>query len=150
MDALTHRVGRPRNGASYRKGTSIVEMAIVSTLLMLLTLGTVEYGWMFLKQQQIAWSARQAVRLGAMPGGAYSSVTGQVTTLMTTYGLNTKGYVTTVTLNGTTVTDLSTANTGDVIGVQVSIPYSNIAITHFTLLPVPTNISATVSMEREG
>jgi len=127
-----------------RHGTAVLELAVVLIILMYLTLGAVEYGWLFLKQEQIANAARQAARLAATPSATNSSVTSEITTLMSGYGLASSGYTTTMPSNVASVT------TGNTLAVGISLSYSKIGITHFTMLPLPSTLSATVTMEKEG
>ena len=133
------------------RGMAAVEMALVMVLLMMLTMGLVEYGWMFLKQQQIANVCRQAVRIGALPTGTNAAVNSQVDTMMTNYGLGSSGYSKTIYVNSTPDGNVQSANAGvDQIKVYVSVPYANIEMTHFTYLPMPSTLSAKVSMLKEG
>jgi len=135
---LYSSLGRPR-------GTALVELAISLSLLLLITLGAVEYGWLFLKQQQIVNAARQAARIAALAYSTDTQVTSEITTLMSGYGLSSSGYTTTF-----TPSDFSTAATGSSVSVKIAVTYSKITITNFSLLPVPTTLSATVSMVKEG
>jgi len=128
-----------------RRGSLTVEAALLLPLLFMLTFGLIEYGWMFLKQQQITNTARQSARLGAMVDGTNSAVTSQISTMMSNYGLGSSGYSATVSPG-----NVQTAARGSQISVTISIPYSNIDVTGFTLLPMPTTISAKVSMQKEG
>jgi len=127
------------------RGTSALELAVTLLLLMLITLGAVEYGWLFLKQEQIVNAARQAARLAATPDATNATVTSQITTLMSNYGLSGSGYTTTF-----TPANIATASTGSTVSVGISLIYSKIEITHFNTLPLPNTLSATVAMEKEG
>jgi len=114
-------------------------------LLLLVTLGAVEYSWLFLKQEQIANAARQAARLAATPDATNAMVTSEITTLMAQYGLSGSGYTTTF-----TPADVATAATGGTVEVQISVNYSKITITNFGMLPLPTTLSGIVTMIKEG
>jgi len=127
------------------RGSSAVELAVVLLILMLITLGAVEYGWMFLKQEQIVNAARQAARLAATPDATNTTVTSEIATLMSSYGLSGSGYTTTL-----TPSNIATASVGSTVSVNIAISYSKIEVTHFTTLPLPSTLSATVAMEKEG
>jgi len=129
-----------------RRGTALVEMALALLLLMLLTLGAIEYGWLFLKQQQITNAARQAARLASTADATNATVNSQITTLMSSYGLGSSGYATTFSW----ANDVSTVARGTSVSVKISVTYSAITITNFKLLPLPTTLSATVAMQKEG
>jgi Flp pilus assembly protein TadG len=134
-----------RRGPRGPRGTALVEMAIVLLLLMLLTLGAIEYGWMFLKQEQLTNAARQASRLASTPDATTAQVTSQITTAMSSYGMGSTGYTTTL-----TPTNIGTATRGQTVTVKISVAYNKVGITNFSLLPMPTTLSATLSMEKEG
>ena len=129
----------------HRRGSLTVEAALLLPLIFMLTFGLIEYGWMFLKQQQITNTARQCARLGAMVDGTNAQVSSQIITMMNNYGLGSSGYSTTIAPG-----NLATAPRGSQISVTISVPYSNIDVTGFTLLPLPATISAKVSMQKEG
>ena len=128
-----------------RGGTMTVEAALLFPLVLTLTFGLIEYGWMFLKQQQITNTARQAARVAATVDATTSQVTSQITSMMSGYGLGSSSYSTTI-----TPANVASATRGQQVSVAISITYSNIEITGFTLLPLPSTISANVSMEKEG
>ena len=128
-----------------RRGTTLVEMALALLLLMLLTLGVIEYGWLFLKQQQLTNTARQAARIAATADATNTTVTSQITALMSSYGMGSTGYTTAF-----SPTDLSAAARGSSVSVQVQVTYSRLTITNFRLLPMPTTLTATVAMQKEG
>lgn len=139
MNVLKNRQTR------FRQGTAVVEMSIVLLILMLLTLGAIEYGWMFLKQEQITNAARQAARLAATPDATNSTVSSEISTLMSGYSLGNSGYSTTF-----TPSNIATVSTGSTVAVNISVSYSRIGITNFRLLPLPSTLSASVTMIKEG
>lgn len=56
-----------------QRGAAVVEMALVTPLLVLLLLGTIEFGWLFMQNLDIKHGAREAARLISLnedPGGA--------------------------------------------------------------------------------
>jgi Flp pilus assembly protein TadG len=128
-----------------RHALSVVEMALVLPMLVLVTFAVIEYAWMFLNQHQVTNAAREAARLASLPNATTSQVNSQISTLMTQYNLGSSGYTKTL-----TPSDVSTATRGQLVSVQISVPYSNIELTGFTLLPLPTNLNAKVSIEKEG
>ncbi len=52
----------------------MVEAALLLPLVLLLTLGLIEYGWIFLRGQQINRPARQGARIGANAGATNADV----------------------------------------------------------------------------
>jgi len=74
-----------------------------------------------------------------------ATVSSNISTMMSNYGLNSSGYTATI-----SPANVQTAARGSQVSVTISIPYSNIDVTGFTLLPMPATISAKVSMQKEG
>ena len=134
--------GRKQNR---HRGLATVEAAIVFPLLLILTLGVIEYGWMFLKAQQITNAARQAARIAIRPDSSNTDVLNQIDTLMTSAEMEGSGYAVTF-----TPADISALAVGDNLEIQVSVPWANIGLMNIPLLPAPASIQASVSMAKEG
>ena len=128
-----------------RRGAATVEMALVLPLLLALVLGVVEYGWMFLKFEQVANAARQGVRAGIVAEATATSVTSAVSSAMSAAGLASSGYTVTI-----TPSNPMTLEPGQLLRVAVSVPYANIELVGTILLPTPTTLRSTVVMSREG
>jgi len=143
MDRMTqHGKGMRR----YR-GAALAEAAIVMSLLMMVTLGAIEYGWLFLKAQQITNAARQAARVAILPDdGARDRAAALLTALLSSAGLADDAIVTWT---------WGTVIPGDPEGreevtVHVALPTANHRIVNATFLPVPPMIGCRVTMAREG
>lgn len=121
-----------------------VEFALIFPLVLMVTFAMMEYGWMFLKQEQLVNVAQQATRIAAGPDAANSDVTNQISTMMTSYGMGSSGYSYSPSPMNVVVA------TGTSITVQVSVPYKNIQVTGVSLFPVPTTLSASITMLKEG
>ncbi len=127
------------------RGMASVEMAIVSLVLMMLTFGGMEYGWMFFRMQEISNVSREAARTAALPTSTGTTVTDRVNLLMTNYGMDGSGY--TVTLDPA---DITTAAVQSPIKVTISVPWANVGLTGIALFPAPTNLVSVAYMAREG
>ena len=127
-----------------RRGTILVEAALIFLILFYLTFGMIEYGWMILKQQQITNTARAAARIAVRADSVNGDVTSKITNMMTSYQMNGSGYSTTMPANVATVVK------GAQLSVTIQVPYNNIKLGMLTLIPTPTNLTSTVSMEKEG
>jgi Flp pilus assembly protein TadG len=138
-----------------RRGVSVVEMAILLPMILLILLGMIEYGWCFLKQEQILNTARQAARMGALVNATTAQVNNEITSMMTSYGMtNAQGNtVYTATLNPGTV---ETIPKGQTLTVTIKVTYSKVAINDSNSslapisLPMPNQITGTVTMVKEG
>lgn len=124
-------------------GTSIVEAALVFELLLILTMGAIEYGWIFLKSQQITNAARQAARVAIRPDATNDQVEDTIDDLMKKAGMADSGYV-------TEKPDVTSISTGDPLTVKVTVLCENVALINIPLLPTPTNLGSSVTMAKEG
>ena len=126
-------------------GLGPIEMALVVMILFLLTFGAIQYGWLFLKAQQITHTAREAARRGCAYGATDAEVIASITATMTDAGM--ASMIKYVSYDNTATTPV-----GDPYTVSVSIPASaNLAlINNAPFLPVPAFLGASVSMMKEG
>ena len=127
------------------RGLAAVEAAIVFPLLILLTLGVIEYGWMFLKAQQITNAARHAARVAVFPDSSNGSVLDEILAVMTLAEMESSGYSVTF-----TPPDVALIMVGDPLEVKIKVPWANIGMMNIALLPGPANIGAATTMSKEG
>ena len=134
-----------RNTRNKSRGAAIIEMAIVLPLLLLLTMGLIEYGWMVMKQSELSDVTRYAARAAALPNATNALVLADVSTAMISDNLGGSGY--TVTMDPANVAGVAS---GQPLKVTISVPYANIGLLNTPFIPVPTNLSASVTMAKEG
>jgi Flp pilus assembly protein TadG len=127
------------------RGAAIVEAAVVFPLIFLLTFGVIEYGWLFLKAQQITNASRQGARIAIRADATGQQVLNAISVLMTDAGMSDSGYSVII-----TPADISSLAVGDALEVRVTVPCENIAIINIPLLPKPVNLGAKVAMAKEG
>jgi Flp pilus assembly protein TadG len=125
-----------------QRGLATVEMAISLMLLVLLTFGVLEYGWMFLRIQELTNAARAGARYAVIPDATNAGVGAAVANLMTGAGIS--GYDVSV-----SVEDVSTPDTGEPITVTVSVPYANVTLLNMSIFPTPETLSASATMAKE-
>ena len=125
-----------------RRGAALVEMAIVIPILCLLTLGLMEYGWVFLKVSQLNQAARQGVRTAVRPAATDATVTAAVSAMMTQAGIKAADY----TLTYTSLT----VPVGQPITVHISVDYAKVTLTGTGLVPLPNKIQGRGTMSKEG
>jgi Flp pilus assembly protein TadG len=128
-----------------RRGVAILEVALTLPILLLLTFGLIEYGWLFLNNMRMSDAARQGARTAILPSGTNALALAAITNQMQLAGLGSSGY--TVTFSPS---DVSTPAPGVAVTVAISLPYANIGIVGIPLVPVPTTLNASVSMAKEG
>ena len=126
-------------------GAATVEAALVFPLLLTLTLGVIEYGWLFLKSQQITNASRQAARVAIRPASGNADAIAVVDNLMAAAGLGDSGYAIEI-----SPIDISGIDAGEALTVHVSVPAANVALMNVPLLPMPENLGAAVTMSKEG
>lgn len=125
----------------------MAEAALVLVVLILVTLGAVEYGWLFLNAQQITNAARQGARVAILPdAGAEARAYAVIDTLLANMGLNDDSPTRTITYG---------AIPGDPEGrqeaiVRVSVSTDKLRILKATFLPAPATLGAMVTMAKEG
>jgi Flp pilus assembly protein TadG len=120
----------------------MVEMAIALPVLLLLTLGLIEYGWVFLRVSQINMAARMGARTAVRPDATVDSVKATVAEMMRQSGLKDSGYTLTYTNLAVPV--------GAAVTVQISVDYSKLSLTGTALLPLPTKLQGRGTMSKEG
>jgi len=136
------RTARPR------RASLAVEAALFLPLLFYLMFGMIEYGWMFLRSSEIHNATRQGARVGATEGGTSPAVLSTIQTLMT--GANLAGSNYTVDIVPPDVSSQALSQ-GAPFSVTVTVPYKNgIELFGFTLVPVPADLHAEVTMIKEG
>ncbi len=135
-----------RKNKSHR-GTAIVETALILPLLLLLTFGGIKYGWLFIKWQQTTNVARHAVRYAIRPTITSTQTVDLIDELMPKANMNT--YTPLVSYGGD---DYPIGKiVGDTVTVQIDVPVASIDILKMPLLlPAPDNLTARMTMSKEG
>ena len=130
--------------ATTRRGLAMIETAIVLPLVLLLTMGLIEYGWLFLKAQQITNAARQGARVGARADASNLDIQDAVTGAMTLAGMEGSGYQLLI-----APTDIALLETGQMLTVTVRVNYDSVGL-GLPLIPTPGMLESAVVMGREG
>jgi Flp pilus assembly protein TadG len=142
---MRHLIARNlrRTGSRRRRaGAALVELAIVMPILCLLTLGLMEYGWVFLKVSQLNQAARHGVRTAVRPAATTTDVQNAVGAMMTQAGIKAADYT-------LTYTNIAVA-VGQPVTVHVSVNYNKITLTGTGLVPLPDKIQGVGTMSKEG
>jgi len=135
------------NKHARRRGTVLVETALILPLLLLLTFGLLEYGWMFLKIQQLNSAAREGVRVGVRADGTNAMVNAAVDAAMTLAGMSGSGYTVEITPSA------EDAVAGTTLKVSVTVPYNTddgLKLIGFPGVPLPDNLYGEYYMMKEG
>lgn len=124
-------------------GLETVEAALLLPIVLLITFGSLKYGWIFLKSQQLANCARQVARVAIRPNDRSTEIATMFSDLMTQ--ANITGASVVVTPGG------GVQNVGDAVSVQVTVPTANVDILPMPgFIPSPASLGTTVTMSKEG
>jgi Flp pilus assembly protein TadG len=119
------------------RGTTLVEAAIVLQILVLITLGAIEYGWLFLTLERITNAARHGARIEAAKGVPDTAGDDAIASLFAGDPAFLSKLHYEVTNDGTYVTATVSVNTADV------------RLLNIKLLPAPPTLMAVVKMAKE-
>ena len=131
--------------AKSERGAALVELAVVLMLLVVLTFGVMEYGWMFYQMQQVTAAAREGARDAVVPDATSADVMAMVDGLMSSLGLGASGY--TVDISPLNIEEL---DPGEPVTVTVVVPYGNIELLGMSYFPTPAALTSRVTMAKEG
>ena len=123
------------------RALALVETAMVLPLLLMLLMGLLEYGWIFLRAQQVTNAARHGARIAALAGSTDADVLGAIAAWMSRAGIS--DY--TVSPDPLGVEGFASGDT-----LTVTVVANNIRIIGVPLLPAPDSLRAEVSMAKEG
>jgi Flp pilus assembly protein TadG len=124
-------VGNKR-GSSQRRGSAMVEVAVCFPVFLMILLGIIEFGRAMSVNQLLNSAARMGCRAAILDGSTNTTVSNsvkqQVSNLVgCTQSVVTVAIAVTDGATGTAITDLSGAGTGDVIKIDVSVPFSSVS-----------------------
>ena len=137
-----------------RRGLAAVEAALVMPLLLLLVLGLLQFGWIFLRTQHITHAARHGARIAATADADYQKVNAAIDSWMTQVGLQGK-YTW-----WPEPADFTALDTGEMVTVFVMVNKSDLQLFGEStpadpgqppLIPAgPDGFTAKVTMAKEG
>ena len=119
---------RPHHAAP-RRGTALVEFAIVLPVFFLLILGIIEFGRAFMVGQLVTNAAREGARQAVLDGATNTAVTSTITSFLQGAG-NISSSKVTVTITVSTAAasnQLANAKSGDLCTIRVSVPFNQVS-----------------------
>lgn len=143
-----------RTNQKRRRGAALVEAAVVLPLLLLIVMGIIEFGRAMMVVQLVTNGAREGARLAIFDGQTNATVRQSVrTSVSNSVGCAETDITVDFTItpdpaNSTTGNEISNSSTGDLITVDVSIPYSAVGYVNTGFLST-SNLSAKTTMRRE-
>jgi hypothetical protein len=130
MRIFTSAVTSEGRGARKRRATASVEFALIAPFLLAILLGSIEITRAIMVKAILTDAARDGARIGALPvkGNAIitnTDVTTDINGILTDNGMDTTKAHIVILVNGVSA-DVSTANPGDLISVQVWMYFSDV------------------------
>lgn len=125
----------------FRRGSAVVETAVVAPLLLLAMFGILELGQAYNTKQTVTLAAREGCRAAALPGATFTDAQAAADASMTMAGFS--GH--TVTSNISTLSSTDTQ-----VWVKVAIPFNRATYTGSMMGGGSYTISSTTTMRREG
>lgn len=122
----------PLRQDSKRNGSAMVEVAVCFPVFLLILLGIIEFGRAMSVNQLLNSAARIGCRAAILDGSTNTSVTSLVTSQVTSIlGCDAANITVELTVTdgetGTELADVSAASTGDVIQLDVRVPFSAVS-----------------------
>ncbi len=122
-----------------RRGTAVVEMAVVLPVLLTILFGIIEFGWTFMVYQSITNAAREACRIAVLEGSTDGDINTRVQKYMTLVGVdNYEVDITHSTSDDPTET------------IIIRVPYADVSLLGGYFGPTDFNIAGKASMRKEG
>ena len=118
--------------------------AFVLIILLIITLGTIGFGWFCLRVQQVTNAARHGARIAIRDGSTFGDVEQAVADCLVPVGL---------TYNGPTAPYGIDPNAGEPIKITVKgtgLDILNLSQPGILFIPIPESFSASVTMAKEG
>lgn len=115
---FVRRTPRPR-----RRGAHLVEFALVAPIFFAFVFGMIDLGRGFMVSSLLTNAARAGCRTAVLPGKTNDDVKTAVTNTLKGQGVN--GSTTTITVAGG-ASDVSGAETGEMVTVTVAVPATNV------------------------
>ena len=125
---------------TWRRGTAIVEFAVVLPLLLVLLFGIIDFGWVFMIRQTLTNAAREGCRIAVLKTASDADVLVRVRSVMepTGYVEDVDWFVTT-----SPITD-------EVQWVKITMPVDRASLTGGFILHGGYDLSGSSSMRKEG
>lgn len=133
-----------------RSGIAAVEFALIAPLFLLLLAGIIELGQVYYIKHSLSVAARRGVRAAIVDGATTSGVTQKVKSdCNLILGVDESKVTVDVGLNGDSAVDLSQADSGDEVSINVSVLFSDVGVGFFANMMSSSLISAGCTFEHE-
>ncbi len=140
-------IGALRRRRGLRRGSAIVELAVVTPLLLTMIFGIMEFGWVFMFKETLTNATREAARVRVLQGSTDLDAQNRFVAALRPA------------LSSASTSMVNITLSGDIYTVQATVPYSAVSLcgvgealgrlmgdSNF----ISGNLTATCSMRREG
>jgi Flp pilus assembly protein TadG len=126
LSPMTRNANKSRSGSfrQGRRGASVLELLLVLPILLMLSFGAVDYGYVMFVKNTLEGAAETGARAGIPPTATNASVTSAVSNVMTAAGLTT--YTVSITDTSNNPLNVSGLAAGTMIQVTVSCTWANV------------------------
>lgn len=134
-----------------RRGSAIMDAALVFPVLLSLTFGSVEFGHFFFVKHSFQGAAREGARAGISPSATNTDVTNAVAAAMTSAGFNSTQYTVKIRNSGDTAdVNVASVTAGTSVLVKVSATWGTIGIRPLGIIGTNKTVLGQTVMRKEG
>lgn len=135
-----------------RRGSAVLDAALVFPILLSLTFGTVEFGYYFYVKHTLTGAAREGCRAGIVDGATNADVTNAITSAMTAAGLQSSGYTVKIESPVGTTKAVNTVSPGGTVFVTVTCDWGTVGknFRPLALIGSAKQVVGVTAMRREG
>lgn len=141
----------PARNKLWRRGSAVLDTALVLPILLSLAFGTVEYGHYFYWKHTLQGAAREGARVGITPSATNSEVTTAVSNAMTAAGISAANYTLRI-RNAADSADLNVSglSSGTPVLVKVYATWGTVGMRPLGLITSSKQVTGQTIMRKEG
>jgi len=80
--------GAKKRDANRRRGTAVVELAVIMPFVLAMVFGIIEFGWLFTAQHTLVNAAREGARVGCLQGSTVDEIEERAREMLAPMGLD--------------------------------------------------------------
>lgn len=140
------------NQSHRKRGSAVLDAALVFPILLSLTFGCVEFGYYFYVKHTLQGAAREGCRAGIIDGASNTNVTTAITNALTAAGLQSSGYTVKIESPLGTTKAVNTMSPGDTVYVTVTCTWGTVGRNFRPMGLIGTNkaVVGVTAMRKEG
>lgn len=137
---------------SSRRGSAVLDAALVFPILLSLTFGTVEFGYYFYVKHTLQGAAREGCRAAITPSASNTDVTTAITNSLTAANLQGSGYTVKIESPLGTTANVSSVSAGSTLYVTVTATWGTVGrgFRPLALIGSSKTVVGVTAMRKEG